>query len=213
MKVRIRKPPADAPLPMKKPDAKCNGRKRSGGYCRQPAGWRTDHPGQGRCRKHGGNTVKGTITHGWYSNITHTRVKDILSGLAKIEADAMDLLPEVHLLRAMTVDYINRYDEFQEALMAWYTDPDSNSRPRRIMDIQDASHLIESISRVAQRLHQIQSEGSISLETFKRVTEQMGMVVARHVLDPVTLNAIEHEWTLLALDSKKPTSTSDSGDR
>jgi len=35
----------------------CNARKTGGdGYCKQPAGWGTDHNGTGRCKFHGGNT-------------------------------------------------------------------------------------------------------------------------------------------------------------
>jgi hypothetical protein len=147
------------------------------------------------------------MTHGWYTSINHTRLKEIMETLSSIDQNQMDLLPEVQLLRAMTVDFVNRYEAFSEALMAWYLAPESTQRPRRIMDIQDASHLIESISRVAQRLHQIQSEGAISLETFKRVTEQMGLCVARHVSDPLVLNRIEHDWSNLALDSKAPPRT------
>lgn len=37
------------------PDTKCNAALRSRGkLCGQPAGWGTDHPGIGRCKKHGG---------------------------------------------------------------------------------------------------------------------------------------------------------------
>lgn len=145
------------------------------------------------------------MTHGYYTNIHHTRLRGLLEQVAAVEANAMDLIPEATLLRAMTVDFINRYEDFSAALMAWYADPESTQRPRRIMDIQDAAHLVESISRVVQRLHQIQSEGAISLETFKRVTEQMGVVVARHVNDPMILNRIEEDWANLAIDSKRPT--------
>jgi hypothetical protein len=36
----------------------CNARKTDGdGYCKQPAGWGTDHAGLGRCKLHGGNTT------------------------------------------------------------------------------------------------------------------------------------------------------------
>lgn len=141
---------------------------------------------------------------GWSGAVRNRRVKGILQRMAQMEYDAMDLIPETNLLRAMTIDYINRYEEFTEALMAWYADPDTHVKPRRIMDITDAAGLVESISRVVHRLHQIQSEGSISMETFKRVTENMGLIVARHVKDPLILNRIEHEWMQLTMDGKKP---------
>lgn len=211
MRARIA-PLSARPIRPVKSDKTCNARKKSGGVCRKPAGWGTDHLGQGRCRRHGGNVAKRTIKFGHYSLIQHDRIKNVLERLSTVEMNALDLMPEVNMLRAMTIDYVNRYEEFVEAMMAWYADPDTKARPRRVMDIQDASHLVESISRVAQRMHQIQSEGAISLETFKRVTEHMGVIVAKHVSDPLVLNRIEQEWMELALDTKSPPSVSTESD-
>lgn len=177
-------------------------RRRREERCKLPAGFRTDHPGLGRCHLHGGCSV---VRHGWYSKITHTRIANLLDELAVIEMNAMDLIPEANLLRAMTIDFVNRFDIWEEALMAWFNDPENKARPRRMMDIMDASHLIESISRIVHRMHQIQSEGSISLDTFRRVTEHMGIIVARHVPDTDTLKKIEAEWLELAIDAKSST--------
>lgn len=190
----------------KTPDKYCNAQLKSGDLCVKPAGWRTDHPGQGRCFHHGGRGSSGATTHGWYSNLEHRAVAETLDGLATIDLNVMDLMPEVQLLRALTIDFVNRYETFVDALMSWYEDPQSNSRPRKVMDLSDASHLVESISRIVQRMHHIQSEGAISLDTFRRVTEHMGVIVARHVKNTVTLNRIEAEWMALALDTKLPPS-------
>lgn len=190
------------PLAVTVPGAKCGGNRRGehrGEPCKRPAGTGTKHLGTGRCRHHGGNA---RFKHGWYSSITHTRIAGVLDDIAKMEMNVMDLVPEANLLRAMTIDFVNQYDTFVEALMAWYADPESNSRPRKVMDIADAAHLVESISRVVHRMHQIQNEGSISLETFKRVTEYMGLIVTKYLKDPIALQQIESEWMDLALDAK-----------
>lgn len=172
-----------------------------GDTCKQPAGFRTTHPGEGRCRYHGGmNPVK----NGRYAKIKHKRVRDRMDELARLETNVLDLEPEALLLRAMTVEYIETYEEFVEALMAWYAEPDVKQKPRRIMDISDASHLVEAISRVVERIHKIQSEGAISLATFVRVTEQMGLIVAKHVKKESTLTAIETDWGNLVMDAKGP---------
>src|SRR5436853_2892956 len=155
----------------------------SGKLCKQPAGWMTSHPGQGRCKWHGGASSKSHLVHGRYSNLKNRRVAEIFEELAEHDTAILDLTPEIHLLRAMTVDFINRHDDFVEALMAWYADPDTNQRPRRAMDISDCVSLVEAISRVAYRMHQIQSEVSITLDTFRRVTERMGVIVAQQVAD------------------------------
>lgn len=198
MRARIKRkqtPPAP-------PGGNCDGNRRGshrGTPCKRPAGAGTKHLGVGRCRTHGGNA---RVKHGWYSAITHARIAGVLDDLSKIEMNVMDLIPEANLLRAMTIDFVNQYDAFVEAILAWYADPEANSRPRKIMDISDAAHLIESISRVVHRMHQIQNEGSISLETFKRVTEHMGIIVAQFVKDPIVLENIEAHWMELALDAK-----------
>ncbi len=39
----------------------CGAKTRAGTPCAKPAGWGTDHPSQGRCRLHGGNTPNGRL--------------------------------------------------------------------------------------------------------------------------------------------------------
>jgi hypothetical protein len=119
-----------------------------------------------------------------------------------LETNVLDLEPEALLLRALTSEYIDRYEDFVDALLEWYKQPDVKVKPRRIMDISDAAGLIESISRVVEKIHKIQSEGAISLATFARVTEQMGIVVAQHVRDEKVLERIEKDWSSLAMDAK-----------
>jgi hypothetical protein len=139
---------------------------------------------------------------GRYSDIKHHSVRDRMDSLAALETNVLDLEPEALLLRALTSEYIDRYEDFVDALLEWYKQPDVKVKPRRIMDISDAAGLIESISRVVEKIHKIQSEGAISLATFARVTEQMGIVVAQHVRDEKVLERIEKDWSSLAMDAK-----------
>jgi hypothetical protein len=105
--------------PMRQPDQRCNGVLcgETEGYCSQPAGWGTSHPGQGRCKLHGGCNA---ITHGRYSVINRPRIREIAE---QMEADPrpLDLLPDLAQLRALYVDYIERYDLWRNALLAWHT--------------------------------------------------------------------------------------------
>jgi len=175
-------------------------------YCKQPAGFRTAHPGQGPCYKHGGARP---IFTGRYSGIKYKTVKEEMIRQSELEQDIMDLAPEVHLLRSLVVDFINRYRRFAKALLAWYRDA-GNTKPRRIMDISDAADLIDKVGKVIERMHKIQTTGSISLDTFKRVTEQMGIIVAKEVSKhfkdkksvELFLAAVEEQWGSLALDAK-----------
>ncbi|UQN05473.1 hypothetical protein [Deinococcus sp. QL22] len=89
---------------------------KTGKPCHQKAGARTDHPGEGRCWLHGGLTP---IRSGRYSGITtRPRLQELI---ARFEADPdpLNLLPEVALVRAVALDFVERYDEMHEGLMRW----------------------------------------------------------------------------------------------
>lgn len=95
---------------------KCNATTRAGTQCQRPAGWGTDHAGQGRCKLHGGATP---IKHGRYSTITRPRIRELLEQF-ETDPTPLDLLPEVKLLRALLTDFVERYDEVTEAVLAWH---------------------------------------------------------------------------------------------
>lgn len=94
----------------------CGAKLRRGGTCTQRAGHRTDHPGQGKCWLHGGATP---IKHGRYSTITRPRIRELLAEHAGAP-DPSDTQPEVALMRALTHDYVERYDATMDALEAWH---------------------------------------------------------------------------------------------
>jgi len=57
---------------------KCGARTRAGKPCKRPAGWATDHPGEGRCKLHGGAVGK----HNAYSVTPHDeRTKELVERL------------------------------------------------------------------------------------------------------------------------------------
>jgi hypothetical protein len=170
----------------------CGAKTRAGSPCRRPAGHGTSHPGQGRCKLHGG---KSPVTHGRYSLIRRPSVRQRIDVLKAADADPLDLLEDLHLLRALTIDWIERYDSSREALLAWHRDghPDG-SRPRQLLDISDAGRLLERIGRLVEIIHKTRQEQTISLATFKRLMEQMALAVTRYVSDTDTLHAIETAW-------------------
>lgn len=85
-------------------------------YCRARAGSGTDHVGTGRCRHHKGNAP---IKTGRYSSITRPRIRELLD---EFDADPqpMNLEPEVKLLRALLTDWVERYDQLTDAVLAWH---------------------------------------------------------------------------------------------
>lgn len=94
----------------------CGAKTRSGRPCKNVAGYKTDHVGEGRCHLHGGAKP---IKHGRYSSITRPRLRELLDQYENDPAP-LDLLPEVKLLRALLTDFVERYDEITEATLAWH---------------------------------------------------------------------------------------------
>lgn len=203
--------PTEAPAPKRvfNPQTMCGAqlrRKERGRMCYHPKGFRTPHPGSGRCYLHGGCTP---IRHGLASLITHHRLQDVVTKIRELDHAMMDLSPEVELMRALTIDFINRYDEFVENLSAWYDNQDDERAKKKlpkvfrdIPKLEEAAGLLEGISRVAERAHKITREGSITLDVFRAVMTQIGLVVARYVENTDILAAIEKDWSVIMVDPR-----------
>jgi hypothetical protein len=83
----------------------CGRRGKRGIPCKLPAGWGTDHVGQGRCKLHGGTS---RIKHGRYSTILRPAIKQRLDELERLDQHPLVLRPELKLLRALVIDFIER---------------------------------------------------------------------------------------------------------
>lgn len=93
--------------------------------CHRPAGWGTDHPGQGPCKLHGGASP---IKSGRYSKIIRPRLAELIAQ-HEADPDPLNILPELAAARALFVDFIERYDEWREAVLAWYASWSAYKRP------------------------------------------------------------------------------------
>lgn len=96
----------------------CNAqlRKRPGSHCQNPQGFRTDHLGQGRCYLHGGNKP---IQSGRYSQLLRERMRD-MQLKHEADPDPLNIFPEIAAGRMLFEDFLNRYAETTEALLAWH---------------------------------------------------------------------------------------------
>lgn len=103
----------------------CAAKTRSGAPCQKEPGWGTDHVGQGRCRLHGGATP---IKHGMRSTIIRSPLRDLIEHHAA-NPDPLNILGELAIVRALLDDYINRYEEFRDALLAWHDSYSAVDRP------------------------------------------------------------------------------------
>lgn len=149
-----------------------------------------------RCRMHGGR-AGAPVQSGRYSKLKRRDLGELAERHGEIEG-AMSMLPELALLRALTEDYINRYDEMTEALLAWHNDgkkPDA--KPPRILDMADSYRLISEITKIIKRSEDIDANNAISQKEFFRLTEQMGLVVKTYVEDDETRTKISEGWNKL----------------
>lgn len=183
-------------------------------HCRQRAGHRTDHVGQGRCRLHGGATP--VASSGRYSKITRPRIAALVQAFSE-DPDPLDLTPEVHALRALVVDYIERWDETTEALLAWHASfdvgqpndatalpvdgqpvtpaPPVAQRPRKVLDLSDAAKLLDYVGKMVERVEKIRVGSHISEHPeFRRITREMGRHVMANVPDIDVLARIHAGW-------------------
>lgn len=212
-------------------DAKvyCGAKKRQGeGNCTRPAGWGTDHVGQGRCKLHFGNNP---IKHGRYSSIQRA---DFRERVAKFEADPdpLNLAPEVALLRAFTEDFVDRWEAIygpDGALLAWHEsfnlrftvegqELPHSPKPRQLPDFSALTQLVDRIGRMAERIHKFKAEGTISLATLDRVVKQFGAELVSAIqetkLDADTssklLKNVESRWQSVKLDAGRGSDSRDS---
>lgn len=124
---------------------KCGRPKRDGsGPCTRPAGWGTAHVGQGACKLHGGNNI---VKHGRFSTIKREELRALIEHHAA-NPDPLNILREVSIVRALLDDYINRYDEWREALLAWHRSYTAAERPvseQRLLQLETVVDELEAL--------------------------------------------------------------------
>lgn len=111
----------------KKETKRCGATTRDGGTCKLKAGQGTDHPGYGTCKFHGGNTRSHKVAAAREAAQRETPIEEMIEGedlqelIAKIKArgDITDLSEELALARAVAVNYVNRADDLERALLRW----------------------------------------------------------------------------------------------
>jgi hypothetical protein len=125
-------------------DNVCGANKKSGGTCRRPSGWGTDHPGVGRCKLHGGASP---IKSGRYSKIKRESLRQLIAE-HEADPDPLNIFPELAAARALFQDFIERYDRHSEALIAWH----QSYQTHRPIDPEKAGAFMEVIDAFEERL-------------------------------------------------------------
>lgn len=89
------------------------------GYCQRPAGTGTDHPGEGRCKHHGGNAASGrdhgSFKHGLFSDVMNDEDRAVMAELEGVSnADQLDELIRLNMAQLRRAVSYMVDDEEQE---------------------------------------------------------------------------------------------------
>lgn len=177
---------------------KCGGKLRNkDAHCKNVAGKKTSHLGTGRCWLHGAADGAGApIKHGRYSKVKSPRLQELIKEFEK-DPDPLNLLPEVQLLRALILDYIERYDEYAPALIAWYASfsreykaqievaeaagedpppPVGSGKPHQVADILAVGTFIASLGALVERIEKRRDRATFSMGTVVKLAEDHAAV-------------------------------------
>jgi hypothetical protein len=104
---------------------KCGAKTRKGTPCDHLAGYQTPHPGRGRCKFHGGLTP---VKHGRYSSLRLGTLSDLIEEFKK-DPEPLNIFPELAAARALFQDFLERYQAWFAAMLAWYASWDATTAP------------------------------------------------------------------------------------
>lgn len=168
-------------------------------YCGNDAGLGTPST-VGRCKFHGGiMDGDGRLNYHRYSHRLKERYAKLVEEFAQDE-DPLNLLPEIDVLRALFVDFIDRYDEYTEALLAWHNSfgkegDDRPKKPRKVMDIADAHRILDSLGKMVERIRTRKVITVISPEIQDRLRTQISVIGRREKWTSAELlEALDAVW-------------------
>ncbi len=172
----------------------CGAKTRAGTPCRHPAGWGTDHVGEGRCKLHGGSSLRG-VQHPNFVDGRHSKHFDPSDVIGFDEWRASlgeeleftdQVLFRVFIASQLTVDEQGRLQPKQVM---------TRSGPMELP--ADAKYLLECADlagRVFERLRQAR-EGQTVIVRFAddqvaRLLDAVGRAIGEHVRDPQEREAV-----------------------
>lgn len=158
----------------------CGAKTRAGGTCQQPAGWGTQHVGNGRCKLHGGN-AGAPIKTGRYS----IKRQELARKAQQFASDTTpgDLTGELVLMRALLQDYLDRFE-------------DGTRLP--FDDIERIFGMVEAIGRLVERIAKILATTALTQVEVQRFEQAFLTELPKYVPEPTKrLELIQAiGWTL-----------------
>lgn len=155
---------------------KCGSKRKKGrGKCTQPAGWGTTHPGEGKCKLHGGlRPGDKRLKHGLYSTVTTTPIRELFRE-HQANPDPLNILPELALSRALLEHVLQTTKDGEP-------------------DIGAATRLVETVTKISERVIKAENINALSIPDVYRLMDELGKVVERHVEDESVRDLIRRDW-------------------
>src|SRR3990167_9158749 len=131
----------------------CGAKTRSGGPCRQRAGWGTDHVGAGRCKLHGGSNP---IKHGIYSTVLRGPHRERMEHLTDAPID--DPSDDIKFHQVLIIHALEMWQRTQEdadgADLGGLTDPEKGKLAQYLWERLEPA--VERHIRVKQRQQEVE---------------------------------------------------------
>ncbi len=160
----------------------CGARTRKGTPCRLLAGYKTGHPGKGRCKLHGGASKggpvgnKNAVTTGAYEEISFDRLTDTERELyARIDpSPRAQAEQEIRLLTIRERRMLGRIQDLlasREELGTVETTTEAGRRARGEVDVATvrSEATLERVQRVEEALTRIQQRKAYFVEILRRI--------------------------------------------
>lgn len=157
----------------------CNGwRTEAECYCSNPAGKNTLHKGVGRCTFH--DTSEATAARMRLRHIQSTAIGALALELEESDTNITDITSELHLARATLLNWIARYDDWQENVSFWaqaYAIGEVANQPPGRMDISRLDTLLKRVAELALQLEESRLKDAISQGELIEILREVGGVV------------------------------------
>lgn len=155
--------------------AKCGrSRHKGAGPCGNPAGYKTDHPGVGACKYHGGCTP---IKHGKYATTAHEPLRLLIEQYER-DPDPLSMVSELATARAVFQTYLNKITDYGLSAEV----------------VELIVRLVSDITRIIKRIEDVRAQNAISRKDFIRLMQEMARVVEA-VLDH-RVDQVEHRQAI-----------------
>jgi hypothetical protein len=165
---------AELILAPKEPDEHCNARNKAlTQYCKKPAGWGTDHVGEGRCKLHGGNSLKGR-EHPGYIDGVHSKYSKLPGYLTEAyqnmleDRDLLNMHEDIALLRAIINVEMEKLDTHSESDY-WFKVLDKEYTKLSLINPEDSVAVQRGVENIGVAIHELQSEREAHKELFDMI--------------------------------------------